>query len=151
YPVVVQQGSIFVTSGSDRRSTGTHYTPRSLTAPVVRTTLEPLLYSGIDGGQEPAPERLKAPAEILSLKICDFACGSGAFLVQACRYMSERLVEAWSLAEASQPDIPLVVPEALPFGAHHSEQLLPSDLEERLARVRRLVAERCLYGVDVNL
>ncbi|WP_438326992.1 Eco57I restriction-modification methylase domain-containing protein [Burkholderia pseudomallei] len=150
YPVIVQQGSVFVTAGADRRSTGTHYTPRSLTEPVVRTTLEPLLYSGVDRGQEPVLARLKAPAEILSLKICDFACGSGAFLVQACRYISERLVEAWSLAEMAQPDVPLVVPEALPSGAHHSEQLLPGDLEERLALARRLVAERCLYGVDVN-
>ncbi len=150
YPVIIQQGSVYVTAGSDRRSTGTHYTPRSLTEPVVRTTLEPLLYAGVDQGQAPAPERLRSPAEILSLKICDFACGSGAFLVQTCRYLSERLVEAWSLAEVANPDNPLVVPEALPSGAHHSEQLLPSETEERLAIARRLVAERCLYGVDVN-
>lgn len=150
YPVIVRQGSVFVTSGLDRRSTGTHYTPRSLTEPVVRTTLEPLLYSGVSQGQEPVPERLKAPAEILSLKICDFACGSGAFLVQACRYLSERLVEAWSLVEATNPNVPLVVPEAFPSGSHHSEQLLPHDTEERLALARRLVVERCLYGVDVN-
>ncbi|REG59663.1 hypothetical protein B0G80_2434 [Paraburkholderia sp. BL6669N2] len=150
YPVIVQQGSVYVTSGSDRRSTGTHYTPRSLTEPVVKTTLEPLVYEGVDRGEEPAPERLKKAANILSLKICDFACGSGAFLVQACRYLSERLVEAWSLAEATQPEVPLVVPEALPSGSHHTEQLLPHDTEERLALARRLVAERCLYGVDVN-
>lgn len=150
YPVVVQQGSVYVTSGSDRRSTGTHYTPRTLTEPVVKTTLEPLVYNCVDRGEAPAPDRLKTAAEILSLKICDFACGSGAFLVQACRYLSERLVEAWSLAEATQPDVPLVIPEALPSGSHHTEQLLPRDTEERLALARRLVAERCLYGVDVN-
>ncbi|WP_029972130.1 Eco57I restriction-modification methylase domain-containing protein [Paraburkholderia graminis] len=150
YPVIVQQGSVFVTFGSDRRSTGTHYTPRSLTEPVVKTTLEPLLYEGVDRGEAPTPERLKTSAEILSLKICDFACGSGAFLVQVCRYLSERLVEAWAFAEEVRPDVPLVVPEALPSGSHHSEQLLPNDLEERLALARRLVAERCVYGVDVN-
>jgi hypothetical protein len=150
YPVIVQQGSVFVTSGSDRRSTGTHYTPRSLTESVVKTTLEPLVYDGVDLGEEPARERLKKAEEILSLKICDFACGSGAFLVQACRYLSERLVEAWSLAEAAQPGVPLIVPEALPSGSQHTEQLLPQDTEERLALGRRLVAERCLYGVDVN-
>ncbi|CAJ2785038.1 Eco57I restriction-modification methylase domain-containing protein [Burkholderia pseudomallei] len=150
YPVVVQQGSVYVTSGSDRRSTGTHYTPRSLTEPVVKTTLEPLVYEGVDRGEAPTPERLKTPSEILSLKICDFACGSGAFLVQVCRYLSERLIEAWALAEAARPEVPLVVPEALPSGSHHSEQLLPGDFEERLALARRLVAERCVYGVDVN-
>ncbi|VBS33503.1 Methylase of polypeptide chain release factors [Burkholderia pseudomallei] len=150
YPVVVRQGSLYVTSGLDRRSTGTHYTPRSLTEPVVRTTLESLVYDGVSNGESPALERLKTASEILSLKVCDVACGSGAFLVQACRYLSERLVEAWSVAEEKQPNARLVVPEALPSEAHHSEQFLPQDLEERLSLARRLVAERCLYGVDVN-
>jgi type I restriction-modification system DNA methylase subunit len=39
--------------------------------------------------------KLKSPREILDLKVCDLAMGSGAFLVQACRYLAERLVEAW--------------------------------------------------------
>ncbi|WP_321820277.1 MULTISPECIES: Eco57I restriction-modification methylase domain-containing protein [unclassified Burkholderia] len=150
YPVVVKTASVYVTRGIDRRSTGTHYTPRSLTETVVRTTLEPLLYEGADKGEEVVPERLKKPAEILSIKVCDFACGSGAFLVQACRYLSERLVEAWSLAEGKQPNVPVSIPEALPLGANHGEQILPADIEERLALARRLVVERCLYGVDVN-
>ncbi|CAJ2766337.1 Eco57I restriction-modification methylase domain-containing protein [Burkholderia pseudomallei] len=150
YPVIVHEGSVYVTSGSDRRSTGTHYTPRSLTEPIVRATLEPLLYEGFEKGQEPAPERLLSATEILALKVCDFTCGSGAFLVQACRYLSERVVEAWNIAEANHPDEPLVVPEATPSGCEHSELLLPLDQEERLALARRLVAERCLYGVDVN-
>jgi hypothetical protein len=86
-PVVITQGSVFVTTGSDRRSTGTHYTPRSLTAPIVRHTLDPLIYRGMPDGVPPSPETLIAPEQILELKIVDFACGSGAFLVQACRYL----------------------------------------------------------------
>jgi hypothetical protein len=153
-PVVIHTGSIFVTTGSDRRSTGTHYTPRALTEAVVKTTLDPLLYTGVSEGVEPAPETLKPPADILALKVCDPACGSGAFLVQACRYMAERIVEGWARAEAARAaggtSGPLTVPEALPAGASHSQQLLPTDTEERLALARRLVAERCLYGVDFN-
>ncbi|MGZ0174951.1 MAG: Eco57I restriction-modification methylase domain-containing protein, partial [Planctomycetales bacterium] len=45
-PVVVRQGSVYVTAGTDRRSSGTHYTPRSLTEPIVQYTLEPLVYEG---------------------------------------------------------------------------------------------------------
>ena len=37
---------MYVTAGRDRRSTGTHYTPRSLTEPIVQHTLEPLVYIG---------------------------------------------------------------------------------------------------------
>lgn len=151
HPVVIHTGSIFVTKGTDRRSSGTHYTPRSLTEPVVKTTLEPLLYTGVSEGQAPSLETLKSPTEILALRVCDPACGSGAFLVQACRYMSERLVEAWSRAEASAPDAgPLYIPEALPANASHTQQLLPTGPDERLALARRLVTERCLYGVDFN-
>jgi methylase of polypeptide subunit release factors len=150
YPVVILPGSVFVTAGADRRSTGTHYTPRTLTEPVVKATLDPLLYRGFEEGVEPSPATLRSPEEILALRLCDLACGSGAFLVQACRYMAERLVEAWALAEQAAPGQPLRVPEAGPsLGAHH-ERLLPRDDEERLAIARRLVAERCLYGVDVN-
>lgn len=150
YPVVLRSGSVFVTAGADRRSTGTHYTPKSLTAPVVATTLDPLLYAGFDRGEPPALERLKRPEQILALKVCDLACGSGAFLVQACRYLAERLVEAWALAEQAAGGTPLTIPEAGPAAGHHRERLLPTDDEERLALARRLVAERCLYGVDVN-
>lgn len=150
-PVVIHTGSIYVTKGTDRRSTGTHYTPRALTEEVVKTTLDPLLYAGVSEGTEPSLETLKQPADILSLKVCDPACGSGAFLVQACRYMAERVVEGWARAEAASGNGgPLTVPEAIPAGASHSQQLLPTEAEERLALARRLVAERCLYGVDFN-
>jgi len=46
YPVVIPKGSVYVTAGTDRRSSGTHYTPRSLTEPIVKYTLEPLVYVG---------------------------------------------------------------------------------------------------------
>ncbi|ANH75009.1 N-6 DNA Methylase family protein [Ralstonia insidiosa] len=151
HPVVIHPGSIYVTKGSDRRNTSTHYTPRTLTEEVVKATLDPLLYTGVSQGAEPSLETLKTPADVLALKVCDPACGSGAFLVQACRYMAERVVEGWGKAEAeSGSNGPLTVPEALSAGASHSQQLLPPEPEERLALARRLVAERCLYGVDLN-
>ncbi len=98
-PVVCPQDSLYVTSGSDRRSTGTHYTPRSLTEPIVQHTLEPLVYLGPAEGLPKDQWKLKPAKELLALKVCDMAMGSGAFLVQTCRYMAERLVEAWEIAE----------------------------------------------------
>ena len=99
YPVVIRTGSVFVTAGTDRRSSGTHYTPRSLTEPIVQYTLEPLVYVGPAEGKPKEEWKLRSAKELLDLKICDMACGSGAFLVQACRYLSERLLEAWEDAE----------------------------------------------------
>jgi hypothetical protein len=79
-------------------------------------------------------ERKPEAAQILALKICDPAMGSGAFLVESCRYLSELLEQAWSREG---------VPEALqPGGSAHGE--------EPLLYARRLIAQGCLYGVDKN-
>jgi hypothetical protein len=105
----------------ERRRTGSHYTPRSLTEPIVRHALEP------------AFERLgpdARPEQILDLKVCDPAMGSGAFLVEACRALAARLVQAWARWPETKPNI-------------------PPDEDEDL-HARRLVAQRCLYGVDKN-
>ena len=78
YPVVILPRSVYVTAGTDRRSSGTHYTPESLTEPIVRYTLEPLVYEGPAEGKPREQWRLKSAKELLDLKICDMACGSGA-------------------------------------------------------------------------
>ncbi len=146
-PIVYRDNSFMVTLGADRRETGTHYTPKSLTESIVTTTLEPVVYVGPAEGKPREEWTLKSSREILDLKICDPAMGSGAFLVQACRYLGEKLVEAWLHEEAAGKAI-TVDGEALDqLGA---EEPLPSQLDERMTIARRLVAERCLYGVDVN-
>src|SRR5439155_17807012 len=69
------------------------------------------------------------PEQLLDLKVCDPAMGSGAFLVEACRQLGVRLVRAW---------------------AHHQvTPTLPAD-EDTDLHARRLVAQNCLYGVDKN-
>jgi len=146
-PIVYREGAFMVTLGADRRETGTHYTPKSLTESIVETTLEPVAYIGPAEGKPREEWKLKTPAELLELKICDPAMGSGAFLVQACRWLAERLVEAWAISEAAGGFVTAdgeVRPS--PGGADP----LPGGMDERLLTARRLIAERCLYGVDVN-
>src|SRR5260370_42516663 len=75
---IVTPGSIYVTKGSDRRSTGTHYTPRSLTEPIVQHTLDPLVYIGPAEGCPQEQWTLRPAAEILDLKVCDMPMGSAA-------------------------------------------------------------------------
>jgi Eco57I restriction-modification methylase/MmeI, target recognition domain len=119
-PSVVARGAMVLQPTDERRRSGSHYTPRSFTEPIVRTTLRPILERL---GKHPTPE------QILDLKICDLAVGSAAFLVEACRQLGDQLVRAWQ---------------------HHGRRppLPPDETEELLAR--RLVAQRCLYGVDRN-
>ncbi|QQD22782.1 ATP phosphoribosyltransferase regulatory subunit [Oceanospirillaceae bacterium ASx5O] len=147
YPLVYPAGAFIVTTGSDRRETGTHYTPKSLTEAIVAETLTPVVYVGPAEGTPREQWVLKSPVELLDLKICDPAMGSGAFLVQACRWLSDRLVEAWSQVEATGK-IVSVDGEVLDAGA--AKEPLPRDSEARTVIARRLIAERCLYGVDLN-
>ena len=147
HPLVYRAGSFAVARGADRRETGTHYTPRFLTEIIVEKTLEPIVYEGPADGKPREQWRLKPPAELLDLKVCDPAMGSGAFLVQACRYLSERLVEAWGREEEAGR---FVTVDGEVVEAAGSHELLPKDVDERLLIARRLVAERCLYGVDLN-
>jgi hypothetical protein len=149
-PLVVLPGGVYVTVGSTRRSTGTHYTPPSLTEPIVQYTLEPLVYEGPPDGWPREQWKLKPPKAILDLKVCDMTMGSGAFLVQACRYLAERLVEAWENAEAQHPGEVLITPDGTFSEGSPSERLVPADASERIAIARRVVADRCLYGVDIN-
>ena len=147
YPVVYPKDAFMITSGSDRRETGTHYTPKSLTEAIVKETLEPIVYFGPAEGQPRGEWKLKSSAELLELKICDPAMGSGAFLVQVCRWLAERLVEAWMDAEKQGQAI---TAEGEVVDEIGSREPLRNDAEDRRLTARRLIAERCLYGVDVN-
>lgn len=147
YPLVYPAGAFIVTTGSDRRETGTHYTPKSLTEAIVAETLTPISYVGPAQGTPRADWVLKSPAELLDLKICDPAMGSGAFLVQACRWLADRLVESWAQAETQGHTVGI---DGRVMAADASVEPLPRDTEARTIVARRLIAERCLYGVDLN-
>ena len=123
-PDLVPKGAMVLQPSEERRRSGSHYTPRELTEPIVRTTLEPIL-KNLRGDEEQPP----TPAQILDLKVCDPAMGSGAFLVEACRHLGDALVEAWH--------------------AHGEVPAIPPD-EDEVVFARRLIAQRCLYGVDRN-
>ncbi len=147
YPMVHPAGAYVVTTGSDRRETGTHYTPKSLTEAIVAETLTPVTYVGPAEGKPRAEWVLRSPEGLLDLKVCDPAMGSGAFLVQACRWLADRLVEAWARSEADGHTVGI---DGRVGEAGATVEPLPRDNEERTIVARRLVAERCLYGVDLN-
>jgi hypothetical protein len=141
-PAVILPGSVYVTAGTSRRATGSHYTPRSLTEPIVQHTLEPLVYAGVAEGLPREEWKLRSAEELLDLKICDMAMGSAGFLVQVVRYLAERLIEAWGVDGGR-----LTVDGT--DGLRSAVDGLMSD-EDKLNYARRLVAERCIYGVDKN-
>lgn len=122
-PDLLPLGAMVLQPSDERRKSGSHYTPRALTEPIVRTTLRPLLDALRVDGKPPSPE------QILDLKVCDPAMGSAAFLVEACRQLGNELIESWAF--------------------HGGRPEIPTD-EDELVFARRLVAQRCLYGLDRN-
>ena len=101
-PDLVPAGAMVLQPSEERRRSGSHYTPRELTGPIVRTTLEPVepmepepppgpvgeksaepivrttlrpVLGRLRGGRSKPPR----PERILDLKVCDPAMGSGAF------------------------------------------------------------------------
>ncbi|HEY3352937.1 MAG TPA: DNA methyltransferase, partial [Polyangia bacterium] len=118
---IAKVGALVIQPGVERKRTSSHYTPRSLSAPIVEKTLAPLIKVM---GDAPSSERL------LHLKICDPAMGSGAFLVEACRYLADQVVAAWT--------------------REHRLDKIADEHEDVVNHARRLVAQRCLYGVDKN-
>jgi hypothetical protein len=94
-----------------RRETGSYYTPDPVVQHIVAETLDPLIVG-------------KSEGQILQLKVCDPAMGSGHFLVAATEYL------ALAIATAAGE---------------------PRDLdEEDLATIKRRVVEHCIWGVDIN-
>jgi hypothetical protein len=117
YEPVRQQARLALgRTSTERKITGSFYTPRAVTDFLVRRTLGPL----VDG--------LSADG-ILKLRVIDPAMGSGAFLVAACRYLTERAEQA-------------LVAE----GAWTARDIVEADR----ADLARAIAEQCLYGIDRN-
>lgn len=151
--------------GGTRKGAGTFYTRPQLVAPTVRRTLQPLAYESVKkatdprtGLEEVTQWEPKTPDEILSLKICDPAMGSGSFLVGALRYLTDALVESLfhhEYVKSADGDKEATLDEGR-ISTLLSDELLKlkpghEGFEEALrAQLKRHVVERCLYGVDID-
>lgn len=152
---IYEEGDYYlVKAGGIRKGTGTYYTKPGLTIPTVKRTLEPLLYDTENEKLVP-----KLPEKILSLKVCDPACGSGSFLVAATEYISDVLTESilyHRRFEKKSTDKTRIMPYATRSKGYVEEETLSvppesEHFEEHLrARLMRYVVERCIYGVDIN-
>jgi hypothetical protein len=120
-PLGLQPGSLILQPTAERRRSGSHYTPRALTEPIVAEAFRPWLERC---NHQPTAE------QILALKVCDPAMGSGAFLVAVCRFLAGWLVKAWDEGDAYKEP---------------ADSAIDKDIY-----ARRLIAQCCLYGVDKN-
>jgi len=155
--------------GGTRKGAGTFYTRPGLAVPTVHRTLRPLAYNvPLDADRKPnydAPPSTwnpKKPEEILALKVCDPACGSGTFPVAALRFLTEAVYEALHAHNRLEGDIGRPLDELLGLvtagGLPESIRAFrlpcrPGDDEfekKTKAVLRRYVVERSIYGVDID-
>lgn len=141
-PFLVFPAQIYVALGTSRRVSGAYYTPAPFAWEMVQHTLAPqVMQTGA----------LKAPADLLALRVCDIAMGSGVFLVAAVEYLAGCLLQAWDAAWRALPDVPAITVEGnLPQGAAREQLIWRDDPANTALLAKRLVAARCVYGVDKN-
>ncbi|MGW4215121.1 Eco57I restriction-modification methylase domain-containing protein [Lentzea sp. NPDC004789] len=117
-------------AGNSRKTTGSYYTPSSLIECLLDTTLDPVIDDAVKRGEQVASAAGQADptdsivSELLSLTVCDPACGSGHFLVASARRIAKRVA---AVRERNPEPVTEAVREAL-----HE------------------VIARCVYGVDLN-
>jgi len=117
----IPKGSFYLSLwGGRRKGSGSYYTPSTLTKFLVKQAIDPL----IEG---------KKSNELLSIKIVDPAMGSGAFLVAAAQYLSEKYTEKY----VGEGNIDL-------------KDINPDEVKKIINEHGRLIAEHCIYGVDLN-
>ncbi|MFC7251080.1 Eco57I restriction-modification methylase domain-containing protein [Halomicroarcula sp. GCM10025324] len=136
--VVVQEGEVHLTTGSgERKATGSYYTPEYVVEYIVENTLEPLvsdIRTDLAGRSARGDDRGFAEEfaeRIFDLKILDPAMGSGHFLTSAIDYLAREIIDAQE-KQAAQQGIETV------------------DEAHDINWARRQVAQRCIYGVDLN-
>ena len=119
------------THGSDRKKTGSYYTPTSLIKVLLDEALDPVLddrtkqaVHGLPPNATPEQQREAQERALLGTTICDPAMGSAHFLVAAGMRLAKRLASV------------------------QTDEVEPSP--EAVQQAFRAVASRCLYGVDVN-
>ncbi|EKO3841789.1 class I SAM-dependent DNA methyltransferase [Vibrio harveyi] len=122
-----QRGSfIYRMAGRDREKSASYYTPEVLTQSLVKYALKELYKEQI----EPLESASEKADKILTLKVCEPAMGSAAFLNEAINQLAEKYLELKQLAE---------------------DKRIPQEQYTReLQRVKMFIADNNVYGVDLN-
>lgn len=148
---VVHAGHVYLHNASGaRKATGSYFTKPFAVEHLLRSALEPTLREHLDRVRElvDASDEAGAASMFFDFRVADIAMGSGHFLVAAVDHM-ESIMSAFLV----EHPIPMVDQELDKLGQAAKESLgTNSELHEieRASLLRRQIAKRCIYGVDIN-
>jgi len=149
--IVVDEGQVYLHGQSgERKATGTYYTKSRFVEHLLDHSLEPALddhLERIDRLREEEGEHAASDA-FFDLRVSDIAMGSGHFLVGAVDRIESRLYAYLTENPLSPVEDELDNLEDAALDAFEGEEYAPP--VERGQLLRRQVARRCIYGVDLN-
>ena len=146
-PVAVNAGEIYLHDRSGaRKSSGSYYTPDFAVEHLLDSALEPALDEHLD--QMARLSDAERTEQFFDFRVADIAMGSGHFLVAAIDRI-ERRFALW-LEDNPTPG----VTRELQYLRNASRKAL-GDLADNIAiedgqLLRRMIAKRCIYGIDLN-
>ncbi|HJN18607.1 MAG TPA: N-6 DNA methylase [Armatimonadota bacterium] len=124
-----EAGEVYlVTDRGERKATGSYYTPQFIVEYIVENTIGPVI------------DACETSEEVLDLNVLDPAMGSGHFLVEATNFIARKLMERGASLG--------VYGDGLYAAAKYGKAKV--DEEADVVRLKRMVVERCIHGVDVN-
>jgi len=141
------------TSSGERKSTGSYYTKPQLVDWLITRSLEPALKEHLRKVQQliDSDEIAKAGKLFFDFRVADIAMGSGHFLVSAIDRI-ESLMRSF-LADQTV-SIPRVIDELNNLEATAKsalgEDYASFDAVDSSSLLRRQIARRCIYGLDIN-
>ena len=145
--IAVSKGKIYLHDQSGTRKTsGSFYTPDFVVEHLLDQTLEPALNGHLE--KLSSLDKASRAEQFFAFRVADIAMGSGHFLVAAIDRIEVRLTK-W-LEENPMPHIAKELAN-LRSAANKELALLTNQVEIKDRQLlRRIIARRCIYGVDLN-
>ena len=149
--IYAETGQVYFhnTSGQ-RKGTGSYFTPSFVVEHLLERSLDPALDSHLAQVAElmKKGDHAGASEKFFDFRVADLAMGSGHFLTSAIDHIEQKM--AAFLAEEGQ-SIPGVAAELLKLESAAKDALGEDSVElERSSLLRRQIARRCIYGLDIN-
>lgn len=149
--IYAEAGQVYFhnTSGQ-RKGTGSYFTPSFVVEHLLERSLDPALDSHLAQVAQlmKKGDHAGAAEKFFDFRVADLAMGSGHFLTSAIDHIEQKM--AAFLADDGQ-SIPGVAAELLKLESAAKEALGEDSVElERSSLLRRQIARRCIYGLDIN-
>ena len=143
----------FHSASGERKATGSYYTPSFIVDHLVERSVEPALMDHLARVKEliDAGDQTAAYKAFFDFRVADLAMGSAHFLVAAIDKI-ETVMRSFLLKPGNE--IERVSAELLRLESAAKEALGKDEAAyaqiERASLLRRQIARRCVYGLDVN-